>query len=93
MPSYTLEQLYAGNWVFCLSHTTSVVLQIVAERIKEPSNEGTETKVAESLLPQVWEDLEVFLNHISYSCLENSFEDLSNVKDFVEDFKVLFPSF
>lgn len=70
-----------------------MVLQIVAERIKEPNNEGRETRVAESLLPQVWEDLEVFLNYISHSCLENSFEDFSNVKDFVEDFKVLFLSF
>lgn len=71
-------------------------LQILAERIKEPNNEGTESRVAESLLPQMWEDLEVFLNSISYSCLETSFEDFSNFKDYLfEDFscKVLFPSF
>lgn len=72
-----------------------MVLQILAERIKEPNNKGTESRVAESLLPQMGEDLEVFLNSISYSCLENNFEDFSNFKDYLFkdfSFKVLFPS-
>lgn len=72
-----------------------MVLQILAEKIKEPNNEGTASRAAESLLPQMWEDLEIFLNSIPYSCLENSFEDFINFKDYLfEDFnfQVLFPS-
>ena len=49
-----------------------VLLQILAGKIKEPNNESTESRVAERLLPQTWEDLEVFLNSIPYTCLENS---------------------
>lgn len=72
----------------------SAVLQILAERIKEPRDEGIESRVAESLLPQMQEDPEVFLNSISYSCLEKNFEDFSNFKEYpFQDFhfKVFFP--
>lgn len=72
----------------------STVMQILAERIKQPKNEGTESKIAESLLLQMWEDLDVFLNSISYFCLENSFEDFSNFKEYLIEgigFNSLFP--
>lgn len=61
----------------------SMMLHILAERIKKPKNEGTESRIAESLLLQMWEDLEVLLNSVSYFCLENSFEDFSNFKDYL----------
>lgn len=69
------------------------MLQILAERIKEPSDKGIESRVPESLLLQMQEDLEVFLNSVSYSCLEKRFEDFSNFKEYpFEDFsfKVFF---